>query len=166
MKKIIVILLILSLVALIIKFSFFNNYEIDTNMKIEIKRKIFTDKSTIGEMFINGKFFCYTLEDKVREVKIQGETAIPKGTYDTIIDMSTRFKKLMPHILNVPNFSGIRIHAGNTNKDTEGCILLGSHYTTDFVSNSVSTYNSFMQLLNGFYKEFPKGKITLTVKNA
>jgi len=75
----------------------------------------------------------YTLEDKVREIdrmpvaswKIPHETAIPVGTYEVIIDMSTRFKKLMIHLLNVPGFDGIRAHAGNTSHDTDGCLVVG-----------------------------------------
>jgi len=94
-------------------------------MKIEVKRIHRTEKSTIGEMYVDGVFQCYTLEDKEREVKIKSETAIPKGTYDVIINMSNRFKKEMPLLLKVPNFEGVRIHSGNTNHDTEGCILVG-----------------------------------------
>jgi hypothetical protein len=94
-------------------------------MQITIKRLHKTDTSTIGELLIDGIFECYTLEDVERDVKIKGETAIPKGAYKVIINESTRFKRLLPLLLNVPNFEGVRIHSGNTNHDTEGCILVG-----------------------------------------
>jgi len=105
-------------------------------MVIKIKRLHKTDSSTIGELTIDGKFECYTLEDKEREVKIKCETAIPKGTYKVIINQSNRFKKLLPLVLNVPNFEGIRIHPGNTNHDTEGCILVGRTRSKDFIGQS------------------------------
>ncbi len=86
-------------------------------MLIEVKRFDFKDNYTAGRMYINNLYFCYTLEDKVREgKKVNGQTAIPAGTYDVIIDDSVRFRRPMPHILNVPNFTGVRIHSGNTSK--------------------------------------------------
>jgi hypothetical protein len=105
-------------------------------MVIKIKRLHKTDSSTIGELTIDGKFECYTLEDKERDVKIKCETAIPKGTYKVIINQSNRFKKLLPLLLNVPNFEGVRIHPGNTNHDTEGCILVGRTRSKDFIGQS------------------------------
>jgi len=109
-------------------------------MKIQIKRLHKTENSTIGEMTIDGKFECYTLEDIERDVKIKSETAIPKGTYKVIINQSNRFKKLMPLVLNVPNFEGIRIHPGNSNHDTEGCILVGQTRSKDYISKSRKAY--------------------------
>ena len=87
-----------------------------------------TPKSTIGKLYVDSSFECYTLEDALKPdgVKIGGETAIPEGTYELIIDMSARFKRRMPHVLAVPGFAGIRIHAGNTEADTHGCILVGN----------------------------------------
>ena len=109
-------------------------------MQITIKRLHKTDKSTIGELLIDGIFECYTLEDIERPVKIKAETAIPKGTYKVIINQSNRFKRLMPLLLNVPNFEGVRIHAGNTNHDTEGCILVGRTRSKDFIGQSRKAY--------------------------
>ena len=82
-------------------------------MKLLLKRLHKTQNSTIGELYVDGKFECYTLEDVERKEKIYAKTAIPKGTYQVIINMSNRFKKLMPLLLNVPNFEGVRIHTGN-----------------------------------------------------
>src|ERR1035437_583495 len=132
-------------------------------MKITVTRENFGDIFTTGTMSIDGNFFCYTLEDKVRPVKIKGETAIPEGTYKVIIDYSDHFMKPMPHILDVPNFDGIRINNGNTDKDTEGCILLGSTRNGDFISNSVPTFNNFMNLITPFLKG--GGEIYITIKN-
>jgi len=105
-------------------------------MKITVKRLHRTENSTIGELFIDGKFECYTLEDKEREVKIKSETAISKGEYKVIINQSNRFKRLLPLLLNVPNFEGVRIHSGNSNHDTEGCILVGTTRSKDFIGSS------------------------------
>jgi len=118
-------------------------------MLIEVKRFEFNDTYTVGRMYINDVYFCYTLEDKVREgTKVNGQTAIPNGTYSVIIDVSTRFGKQLPHILNVPNFTGVRIHSGNTSKDTEGCILLGHTYAgKDFIGNSKLAFDVFFNKL-------------------
>jgi len=127
-------------------------------MKIYIKRLHKTKNSTIGEMTIDGKFECYTLEDIERDVKIKCETAIPKGTYKVIINKSNRFKKLLPLVLNVPNFEGIRIHPGNTNHDTEGCILVGVTRSKDFIGQSRKAFNSLFKKMKD-----SKEEISLTI---
>jgi hypothetical protein len=76
-------------------------------------------------MLVDGKHFAYTLEDVSRDVKVYGETAIPAGEYDIIVDYSHHFGKELPHILNVQGFEGVRCHGGNTAHDTLGCILIG-----------------------------------------
>ena len=111
-------------------------------MIITIKRLYKSENSTIGEMSIDGKWECYTLEDKERDVKIKSETAIPKGTYKVIINQSNRFKKLLPLLLKVPNFEGVRIHPGNSNHDTEGCILVGRTRSKDFIGQSRKAFES------------------------
>ena len=126
-------------------------------MKIEVKRLYKTENSTIGELTVDGKFECYTLEDKERAVKIKGETAISKGTYKVIINQSNRFKKLLPLLLNVPNFEGVRIHPGNSNHDTEGCILVGQSISKDYISKSRKAFEKL------FKKMQLAKEITLTI---
>jgi len=118
-------------------------------MLIEVKRFEFQNTHTIGKMYIDGVYECYTLEDVVRNgSKVIGKTAIPTGEYKVIIDSSVRFKQDMPHILNVPNFTGVRIHAGNTSAHTDGCILLGTTWSgKDFIGNSRSAYKKFFDKL-------------------
>lgn len=127
-------------------------------MKIEIKRLHQTSKSTIGELSINGVFECYTLEDVEREVKIKGITAIPKGTYKVGISMSTRFKKELPILFDVPNFTGVRIHSGNVAENTEGCILVGNTRSLDFIGESRKAFNKL------FEKMKLATSITLTIE--
>lgn len=116
-------------------------------MKLLVNRKIKGKESTLGELFIDGVFFCHTLEDPERDVKIPGKTAIPKGTYKVVITYSPRFKRELPLLLNVPNFEGIRIHPGNTSADTEGCILVGNYLNSDFVTDSRKVFTSLMEKL-------------------
>jgi hypothetical protein len=103
---------------------------------IKLYRYIFNtegDRNIIGDLFLNDETTptCYTLEDELRpeDVKVYGQTAIPAGTYKVVLDYSPHFKRITPHILDVPNFEGIRIHGGNTSKDTLGCVLVA--YNTD-----------------------------------
>lgn len=113
-------------------------------MELEIKRHNSTDQSTAGELYINGVFACYTLEDVVRPEKIPGQTAIPSGKYRVEVNWSNRFQKFMPILLNVPNFTGVRIHSGNTAADTEGCILVGlarAVETPNFLGDSRRAYD-------------------------
>ena len=88
---------------------------------------------THGDLYIDGVWECYTLEDPVREIpgrpvsewKIPGKTAIPYGRYRVVLSRSPRFKKVLPELLKVPGYTGVRIHAGNTAEHTEGCVLVG-----------------------------------------
>jgi len=116
-------------------------------LKITLVRWPSTAKSTSGMLYIDGKFFCFTLEDIEREVKIMHETCIPKGIYKVVLTMSNRFKKILPLLLNVENFEGIRIHAGNTDKNTSGCILVGLTRTTDFIGKSMEAKTALMDIL-------------------
>lgn len=114
-------------------------------MKISLVRGESTDKSTPGVLSVDNVFSCYTLEDVVRDKKIKGETAIPSGTYKVIINMSNRFKRLLPLLIDVPNFEGVRIHPGNTDLDTEGCILVGESHANDFVGSSRVAFNRLFE---------------------
>lgn len=95
-------------------------------MELKVEREHGTLGYTGGKLYIDNIFQCYTLEDQERDDKIYGETAIPLGRYQVIINMSNRFDMLLPLLQDVPNYSGVRIHSGNTAKDTEGCILVGA----------------------------------------
>lgn len=130
-------------------------------MKITIKRLHKTENSTIGEMSIDGKFECYTLEDVERDTKVFGKTAIPKGIYEVTMTMSNRFKKMMPLLLNVPNYTGVRIHSGNKAEDTEGCILLGQTRSIDLISGSRLAIDKFYPKLEAALK---LGKVYLTIE--
>lgn len=118
-------------------------------MKLELIREEFTDKSTIGSLLIDGKFYCHVIEDKVRNEKIFGETAIPYGSYQILITYSPRFKQDMPLLINVPGYTGVRIHWGNRAEDTEGCLIVGKWdgKTKDFISESKKTYSYLFNLL-------------------
>ena len=118
-------------------------------MRLTLTRKWFTDKSTIGELEVDGKPFCFTLEDAVRTgPKVPGATAIPAGTYKVIVTMSQRFKRFLPLLLGVPGFEGIRIHAGNTDRDTEGCILVGETRGENFIGQSRAAFNRLFPLID------------------
>lgn len=141
-------------------------------MEIKVIRKTFTKESTIGEMFINGVFHCYTLEDYDRdsnkdgdlddagEAKVYGLTAIPRGIYKLVLSFSNRFQKYLPEIQNVKGFEGIRIHAGNKAADSHGCILLGTTKGTNFVGASVAAMTKFMAELKRVEKT---EKITIEI---
>ena len=118
-------------------------------MIIIIKRIFKGPDYTIGRLSIDGKYFCDTLEDTVRPagVKIPGKTAIPAGKYKIKLTESLRFKKLMPRLENVPGFTGVLIHAGNTAEDTEGCILVGKNRVKGKVLDSRETFARLFKLL-------------------
>ena len=106
-------------------------------MKLKVVRETKTDISTIGSLFINDVFFCYTLEDKDRGLKqsdsllfIQGKkifglTAIPSGFYKLTVNQSPKFKRMLPRILDIKGFDGVLLHRGNSANDSLGCILVG-----------------------------------------
>ena len=156
-------------------------------MKIEVKRIALKDKYTIGHMYIDGKFVCDTLEDKVRdlnkngkfdngEVKIPNETAIPYGTYSVTMNIQSqkysnytkypyvkKYNAFMPRLQNVPSFEGILIHAGNTADHTSGCILVGENKIKGQVVNSQKIWINLMDKY--FWPAKLRGeKITIEMK--
>lgn len=114
-------------------------------MKLRVERLWKKPAYTVGRLFVDGKFFCNTLEDTVRDLsnekKVYGKTAIPYGEYKVVYNWSPKFGRNLPRLLNVPAFEGILIHPGNTADDSAGCILVGkntevgrlteSRYTSD-----------------------------------
>jgi len=135
-------------------------------MHLKLTRDVFTAKSTLGRLEVDGVFECYTLEDIDRKLedggkKVYGETAIPRGTYEVVIDFSPKYQHPMPHIMNVPQYEGVRIHPGNFPKDTEGCLLLGLSRGIDRVNSSVLAFQRFVQKLDA---AFDRGEtVTLEV---
>lgn len=134
-------------------------------MELKVIRELFTGKSTIGSLEVNGNFECFTLEDVPRKVKVKSETAIPEGRYQVIIDKSVRFGVMMPLLVNVPGFAGVRIHPGNTNADTDGCILLGQTKAKDFIGNSKKAYKAFFAKLDAALKNGEKAFLTIVTKS-
>lgn len=152
-------------------------------MKLSLKRIAKRDTYTIGKLYIDDKYFCDTIEDKdrglkqtdsllkIKSIKIMHETAIPVGTYK--IDMDTvspkyslpkykytkAFGAKMPRLIDVPGYSGVLIHAGNTAADSSGCILVGENKIVGKVINSQSTWTKLMNILLT-----DKNNITITIQ--
>lgn len=121
-------------------------------MKLTLKRIALKPDYTIGKLYIDGKYFCDTLEDRVRklpaEKKIPGRTAIPSGTYLISVTYSPKFGRDLPLVENVPYFTGIRIHRGNTPQDTAGCILVGENKAIGKVLNSTLYEKELTEMLS------------------
>jgi len=117
-------------------------------MQVTLWRKYRKPGYTIGRLYIDGVFFCNTLEDtdrglaqymsvgEIANIKIKGATAIPTGAYKVQRTYSPKYKRLMPQVMNVKGYAGIRIHSGNTAADTDGCILLGDNTAVGRLTNS------------------------------
>lgn len=123
-----------------------------TQMDLHLHRIAKKETYTIGKLYFNGKYFCDTLEDKVRVLidigdKKKGETAIPSGRYEVKLTYSPKFKRVLPLVCDVPYFTGIRIHRGNTAKDTEGCILVGENKVVGKVINSTKYEERLVELM-------------------
>ena len=108
---------------------------------------------------MDGKYFCDTLEDKdrglsqstplsiIKSKKVPGQTAIPTGTYKVIVNISPKFGRILPRLLDVPGFDGILIHRGNTDKDSSGCLLVGENKVVGKVINSTGYESKLVNLL-------------------
>lgn len=127
-------------------------------MNLTLKRLNLTPNYTEGELYVNGVYFCKTLEDTNRDLnkngqfdnnekKVYGETCIPYGKYKVILSYSPKFKRELPEILEVPDFQGIRIHRGNKISDTLGCILCGEKVKNGYLSNSTPYEIKLVELL-------------------
>lgn len=146
-------------------------------MKLILQRTVLVDGHTPGALTVDGEHFAWSMEDTVREelgadgayywrrrMKRAGHTAIPSGRYEVVLSHSARFGRLLPLLLGVPDFVGIRIHAGNTAADTEGCILLGR--TRDLsagrVADCASVVDRLVELLGDATRA---GKVWMEVRN-
>lgn len=143
-------------------------------MELTLKRKFKGSTYTIGDLSVDGIFFCNTIEDTVRELpavcpdtsrgrsctckeKIYARTAIPVGIYKITLEYSPKFKRRMPYLHNVPHFLGILIHSGNTETDSAGCIIVGENTVKGKVLNSRATFQRL-------YARLEKGKdITIQI---
>lgn len=146
-------------------------------MQLRLERDPSSAGATLGKLFVDGLFECYTLEDQIRELrhddgglvevsawKVDGQTAIPSGTYTVLVTFSSRFQKLMPQIIGVPGFTGVRIHSGNKADDTEGCVLLGKRRGNAEIFESRDAFAAFFfKLQVAFEKKEP---VKITIENA
>lgn len=132
-------------------------------MKLTLNRTYSDTTHTKGEILVNGKFLCYTLEDAIRAKKIKHETCIDPGTYIVVLTLSQRFKTILPLLQNVPNFEGIRIHAGNTKEDTSGCILVGNFFKDDEIHQSKLAMAKVLKVISEAIKQ--KEIIEITINN-
>ena len=142
-------------------------------MELELTRITRTNRSTIGELTVDGNFECFILEDKDRglhqgmalselmSAKIKTRTAIPTGRYEIVVNFSDRFQKMLPLLLDVPAFAGIRIHPGNKDTDTEGCLVPGKTKSLDMVGSSRA---AFTTLFDKIKAAMQRQKVFITVR--
>ena len=140
-------------------------------MRLTLKRIANKKDYCIGKLYINGKYFCDTLEDvdrglddsmteeEIRSIKVKEQTAIPVGIYTVLLTYSPKYKKVMPLINNVKGYSGIRIHSGNSSKDTEGCLLVGKNTVVGRLTDSRNTFNALFKRL----QQKGSNKITIEI---
>jgi len=141
-------------------------------MELLLKRIALRPNYTIGKLYIDGVYFCDTLEDKVRdlnkdgdlndpgETKVYAETAIPYGTYKMIVNWSPKFKRLLPRLLNVPHFDGILMHRGSNALHSAGCILIGKNTKVGMLTESAETEIKLVKLL----QESGQKEFTITIQ--
>ncbi|WP_217902231.1 DUF5675 family protein, partial [Siphonobacter sp. BAB-5385] len=148
-----------------------------TIMELLLSRKAKNDKATIAKLSVDGLFECYTLEDKdrglrkdmpldrIKKIKVHGQTAIPIGRYRVKLTYSNRFKRILPEIENVPGYLGIRIHSGNKSSHTEGCPLTGAWNgkDADWISDSRKAFDKLFVQLESADKR--KEEIWITIES-
>ena len=140
-------------------------------MRLTLKRIANRKDYCIGKLYINGKYFCDTLEDvdrglddsmteeEIRSIKVKTQTAIPTGIYTVLMTYSPKYQKIMPLINNVKGYSGIRIHSGNSSKDTDGCLLVGKNTVVGRLTDSRNTFNALFKRL----QQKGSNKITIEI---
>jgi len=145
----------------------------DDILELELIRIYYSLKYTIGKLYINGVYFCDTIEDVNRdlnhdgdlsdkgETKVMHQTAVPFGRYKVIVNMSSRFKRLLPRLLNVNSFDGILIHNGADENSSSGCIIVGKNTIKGKVTNGTLYMNKLTDLLNEAQKT---KEIFITIK--
>ena len=116
-------------------------------MTLRLIREPSLEGATHGSLYVDGRWACWTLEDVIREQKIPGQTAIPPGRYHVLITPSQRFQRDLPLLVDVPGFTGVRIHPGNTVADTEGCILVGKDRQSGRVLQSRVAFEALLAQL-------------------
>lgn len=126
-------------------------------MELAVERKWFSPKAALGEWRLpSDEFIGFSLEDPPRtgpdnvlqpEEKIPGRTAIPTGRYRLILDWSEKFKQVMPHLVDVPGYEGVRVHIINKPEDTEGCIGIGMTRSPDFIGSALIAYGRICRII-------------------
>lgn len=144
-------------------------------MLITVEPLHHTKDATAGKLYVDGEFYCYTLEDPIREGKIPGKTAIPRGEYAILPREHGRFYKLMQErhkwhrgmlqLMNVYDFTDILIHPGNTTEDTEGCLLLGEHYSSQ-EQIVIRSNKAYKKLYNKCILEAEQGQLLINLKDS
>lgn len=143
-------------------------------MELKLVRTEKTEESTIGNLYVNGIWEAFVLEDKdrgltqsmpldeIKSLKVHGKTAIPAGKYEVAITFSNRFQKYLPLLLNVPGYEGIRIHPGNTEADSSGCLLPGKTRGLNLVGESRKAFADLFAKLKAVEK---KEKVFIEIVN-
>ena len=141
-------------------------------MELTLNRNPSTSESTISPLYVNGKFQCYILEDVVRQIegqpvsswKVYGKTAIPRGRYKIVLSYSQRFKRILPELINVDGYLGVRIHSGNTDLDTDGCLITGDKVTATEIVGGTSrpALENLINVLESAYNKNEPIYITIT----
>lgn len=131
-------------------------------MKLFLARDVFKEDCTLGRFSVGYLAIGFTVEDVVRDEKIYGETAIPAGTYNLTIDMSPHFGKLLPLLLDVPGYEGVRIHSGNTAADTKGCIIPGLIRTENGVAKSRDAMDKIQPMIQAALDRGEEVTLTIT----
>lgn len=140
-------------------------------MTLLVLREPSSATTTLGCLFVDGRWHSFTCEDVVREVpgqpvtawKVPGQTAIPAGTYPCVLSQSPRFARVLPEVRSVPGFTGVRIHAGNTAADSEGCLLVGFERGADRILKSRPALESLMALMESAAAR--REPVRLTIRN-